>query len=79
MRSVFKTLSNTYDRDFRENFEWFLAVKYFHKTAPSKMVIKRHLILNPFDAKVSFLYPLKNIGFLIFSGGGEMEHWREIG
>ena len=39
------------------------------------------MFLNPFDATVSFLYPLKlqkTRGFLKFSGGVEIEDWREI-
>ena len=36
---------------------------------------------NPFEASVSFLYPLKlqkTRGFLKFSGGVEIEDWREM-
>ena len=33
--------------------------------------------INPFQANVPFLYSLKT-GFLTFSGGTEMEYWREM-
>ena len=42
----------------------------------------RQIIINPFNTNVPFLYPLKGHktkGFLTFSGGTEMGHWREKG
>ena len=33
--------------------------------------------VNPFQTNVPFLYPLKTFGFLTFSGGLEIGHWRE--
>ena len=37
------------------------------------------LEINPFNANVPFLYPLKTKGFLTFLGGIEMGNWRENG
>ena len=40
------------------------------------------VLLNPFHVNAPFLYPLKRQktkGFLIFSGGIKMGHWREKG
>ena len=33
--------------------------------------------VNPFHTNVPFLYPLKTFGFLTFSGGLEIGHWRK--
>ena len=37
------------------------------------------MTVNPFQANVPFLYPLKIRGFLTFSGGIERENWLEMG
>ena len=44
-------------------------------------LLKNSSYLNPFQANVSFLYPVKTSGkrFLTFLGGMEREHWPEIG
>ena len=34
---------------------------------------------NPFSTNVSLIYPLKTSGFLMFSGGMEVEHWLKMG
>ena len=39
-------------------------------------------VRNPFHANILILYPQKtseNLGFLTFSGGIEIGHWREKG
>ena len=39
---------------------------------------KTQSYFNPFSTNVSVPYPLK-IGFLMFSGGIEVEHWSKMG
>ena len=44
-------------------FDWYRDRKYLHKL---------------FSANISLLCPLKTEGFLMFSGGIEVEHWLKI-
>ena len=38
-----------------------------------------NFLLNPFSTNVPRLYPLKTAGFLMLSGGIEVEHWLKMG
>ena len=39
----------------------------------------RGFTVNPFLTNVPVLYPLKSFGFLMFSGGIEVENWLKMG
>ena len=47
----------------RQSFDFFWKTQY---------------CINPFKLKVTFLYPLKIFGFLMFSGGIAIEHWAKM-
>ena len=62
---------------FIKHFQWLILRKVWIWN-PSTHFQK----INPFQAKIPFLYPLQtseNLGFLTFSGGRDMKHWLKMG
>ena len=53
-------------------------VKYM-STFSFTLSTSSRIFINPFQANVPFLYPLKTSENLTFSGGIEREHWPEMG
>ena len=69
-------LDNNQSKNLNE--EKIVKIKDFKEISPWLYLVEYNFI-NPFQVNYHLYVPLKTSGFLMFSGGIEMEHWLEMG